>query len=180
MINHRKVPYEISIGQRIAQIIFHKVERLVLWKPTHCQNQKDNVVVLVQLTTKLYKIFSFNKKKHVFYRSWSIKQTFYDCYKIIDNIQSNGFWYCRCCNFSGCQTVLSFLKNDKRYCFVCQFQDGFSYLNCIRSKGKILDRIEEMIPFYTKDQYFWNKEIHHIVKNDHYNETVNFLFNLDV
>ena len=60
MINHRKVPYEISIGQRIAQIIFHKVERLVLWKPTHCQNQKDNVVVLVQLTTKLYKIFSFS------------------------------------------------------------------------------------------------------------------------
>lgn len=113
-------------------------------------------MVLVQLATKLCKIFSFSvlRKNMPSIEVDQSKQTFYNCYKIIDNIQSNGFWYCRCCNFSGCQTVLSFLKNDKRYCFVCQFQDGFSYLNCIRSKGKILDRIEEMIPFYTKDQYF--------------------------
>ena len=118
------------------------------------------------------------------------KQTFYNCYKIIDNIQSNGLWYCRCCDFSGCQTILSFLENYKHYCFVCQFQDDFflfelhqikrhsCYLN--RYYKKIFDRIEEMRPFYTKDQYFWNKELHYIVKNDHYNETVNFLLNLDV
>ena len=61
------------------------------------------------------------------------KQT-YDCYKIIDNIKTTGFWYCRCCDFSGCQTVLIFLKNNKRYCFVCQFQDDFFYINYIKSK----------------------------------------------
>ena len=121
-----------------------------------------------------------------------VKQTFYDCYKVIDNIHSTGFWYCRCHVFSGCQTILSFLKNNKRYCFVCQFQDEFSLfeLHKIKRFGfthylrryhkKILDRIEEMRPFYTKEQYFWNREIHYIVKNDYYNETVNFLFNLDV
>ena len=120
-----------------------------------------------------------------------VKQTFYDCYKVIDNIHSTGFWYCRCHVFSGCQTILSFLKNNKRYCFVCQFQDEFSLfeLHKIKRFGfthylrryhkKILDRIEEMRPFYTKEQYFWNREIHYIVKSDYYNETVSFLFNLD-
>ena len=120
-----------------------------------------------------------------------VKQTFYDCYKVIDNIHSTGFWYCRCYVFSGCQTILSFLKNNKRYCFVCQFQDEFSLfeLHKIKRFGfthylrryhkKILDRIEEMRPFYTKEQYFWNREIHYIVKSDYYNETVSFLFNLD-
>ena len=120
-----------------------------------------------------------------------VKQTFYDCYKVIDNIHSTGFWYCRCHVFSGCQTILSFLKNNKRYCFVCQFQDEFSLfeLHKIKRFGfthylrryhkKILDRIEEMRPFYTKEQYFWNREIHYIVKSGYYNETVSFLFNLD-
>ena len=28
MTNHSEVPYEISIGQRIAQLIFHKVEQV--------------------------------------------------------------------------------------------------------------------------------------------------------
>ena len=110
-----------------------------------------------------------------------VKQTFYDCYKVIDNIHSTGFWYCRCHVFSGCQTILSFLKNNKRYCFVCQFQDAFSLfeLHKIKRFGfthylrryhkKILDRIEEMRPFYTKEQYFWNREIHYIVKSDYYN-----------
>ena len=107
-------------------------------------------------------------------------------------MQSTGFWYCHCHDFSGCQTILSFLKNDKRYCFVCQFQDEFSlfelhqikrfgfthHLRCYHKK--ILDRIEEMRPYYTKEQYFLNREIHYIVKNNYYNETVNFLFNLHV
>lgn len=72
------------------------------------------------------------------------------------------------------------------------FKMNSLYLNCIRLRGlvlhiiwgaiikKILDRIEEMRPYYTKEQYFWNREIHYIVKNNYYNETVNFLFNLDV
>ena len=41
-----------------------------------------------------------------------VKQIFYDCYKNIDNIQSTAFWYCKCHEFSGCPTILSFLKND--------------------------------------------------------------------
>ena len=82
-----------------------------------------------------------------------IKQIFYNCYKIIDNIQSTGFWYCQCHEFSGCPTILSFLRNDKRYCFVCQFQGEFSFFELRKIKGfkfylkryhkKIADRIEE-------------------------------------
>ena len=36
------------------------------------------------------------------------KQTFYDCYKIIDNMKTTGFWYCCCCEFSVCQIILNF------------------------------------------------------------------------
>ena len=83
-----------------------------------------------------------------------VKQAFCNSYKIIDNMQSTGFWYCRCHDFFGCQTILSFLKNDKRYCFVCQFKDELSLfeLRNIKKFGfthylrhyhkKILDRIE--------------------------------------
>ena len=119
-----------------------------------------------------------------------VKQTFYDYYKIIDNIQSTGFWYCRCHEISGCPTILSFLKNDNQYCFLCQFQDEFSFFELHKIKRfrfylksyhkKIVDRIEEMRPFYSEEQYFWNREIHFIVKNNYYNEMIDFLFNLDV
>ena len=43
-----------------------------------------------------------------------------------------------------------------------------------------MDRIEEMRPFYSEELYFWNREIHFTVKNDYYNEVIDFLFNLDV
>ena len=52
---------------------------------------------------------------------------FYEYYRIIDNILSKGFWYCRCYEYSGFPIVLSYLKNDKRYCYVCQLQDDFSF-----------------------------------------------------
>ena len=116
------------------------------------------------------------------------KQTFYDCYIIIDNMKTIGFWYCCCCEFSGCQIILNFFKNEKHCYFVCQFQDDFfvyrlhqikmysCYLN--QYYRKILDRIEELRLSY-KD-HFWNKDTFFLVKNDHHNETVNFLFNLDV
>ena len=32
MVNHSKVPYQICIGQRIAQIIFHKIEKTTFQK----------------------------------------------------------------------------------------------------------------------------------------------------
>ena len=32
IVNHSKVPYQICIGQRIAQIIFHKIEKTTFQK----------------------------------------------------------------------------------------------------------------------------------------------------
>ena len=118
------------------------------------------------------------------------KRMFYECYKIIDNILSKGFWYCRCHEYSGCPTILNFLKNDKRYCYVCQFQDEFSFFRLHKIKKfrfylkryhkKILDRIEEMRPFYSEEQYFWSRDIHYTVTNNYLNELIDYLFNLDV
>lgn len=108
------------------------------------------------------------------------KQVFYKCYKIIDNILSKGFWYCYCHEYCGCQTILNILKNDKRYCCVCQFQDEFSFFELHKIKRfrfylrryyrKILDRIKGMRPFYLEEQFFWSREIHYTVKNDYLNE----------
>ena len=98
------------------------------------------------------------------------------CYKIIDNILSKGFWYCRCHEYSGFPTILNVLKNDKRYCYVCQFQDEFSFFGLHKIKRfqfylkryrkKILDRIEEMRPFYSEEQYFWSRDVHYTVINN--------------
>ena len=55
------------------------------------------------------------------------KQMFYECYKIIEKILPKGLWYCHCYEYSGCQTVLPYLNNDKRYFCVCQFQNDFSF-----------------------------------------------------
>ena len=32
MVNHSKVPYQVCIGERIAQIIFHKIEKTTFQK----------------------------------------------------------------------------------------------------------------------------------------------------
>ena len=62
------------------------------------------------------------------------KRMSYECYKIIDNVLWKGFWYCRCHEYSGCPTILNFLKNNKRYCYVCQFQDEFCFSNFVKLK----------------------------------------------
>ena len=88
------------------------------------------------------------------------KQMFYECYKIIDNILSKGFWYCHCHEYSGCPTILNFLKNDKRYCYVSQFQGEFSFFGLHKIKRFLF--------------------IHSTVTNNYLNELIGYLFNLDV
>ena len=55
-----------------------------------------------------------------------IKQFFFGCYKIIDNIHSIGSWCCICHHYSGCQLIKDFIKGQKKYCCICQFQDSFN------------------------------------------------------
>ena len=54
------------------------------------------------------------------------KYIFFECYKIIENIQSVGSWYCMCHEYLGCQEIKNFIKNERRYCCMCQFQDTFN------------------------------------------------------
>ena len=54
------------------------------------------------------------------------KCIFFECYKIIENIQSVGSWYCMCHEYLGCQEIKNFIKNERRYCCMCQFQDTFN------------------------------------------------------
>ena len=45
---------------------------------------------------------------------------------------------------------------------------------------KILARIDERKPFYSEEQYFWNKNMHYTLRNNYLNELIDYLFNLDV
>ena len=38
------------------------------------------------------------------------KYIFFECYKIIENIQSVGSWYCLCHEYSECQEIKIFIK----------------------------------------------------------------------
>lgn len=115
-----------------------------------------------------------------------VKQIFYDCYKNIDNMQSTAFWYCKCHEFSGCPTILSFLKNDtvlsvnSKMIFFLELHKIKRFKFYLKHYyKKIVDRIEEMRTFYLEKQYFWTREIHFTVKNDYCNEMIDFLLNLD-
>ena len=55
-----------------------------------------------------------------------VKSIFFECYKIIENIHSIGSWFCICHQYSGCQLIKDFVKDQKRHCFICQFQDSFN------------------------------------------------------
>ena len=44
--------------------------------------------------------------------------------KIIENIHSIGYWFCICIQYSGCQLRKDFIKGQKIYCCICQFQDS--------------------------------------------------------
>ena len=87
-------------------------------------------------------------------------------------------------------TVLFYLENDKGYFCVCQFQDDFPFYELHEVKRfrsylkqyheKILAGIDEMKPFYSEEQYFWNKNIHYTLRNNYLNELIDYLFNLDV
>ena len=106
---------------------------------------------------------------------------FYEYYRIIDNILSKGFWYCRCYEYSGCPIVLSYLKNDKRYCCVCQLQDDFSFfeLHEVKRFRSYLKQYPEKYPFYSEEQCFWNKNVHYTLRNNYLNELIDYLLNLD-
>ena len=70
--------------------------------------------------------FLCNLKKMAFLEAEYSKSVFFEYYKIIENIQSIGSWYCICHEYSGYQKTHSFIKNKRRYCCVCQFQDRFN------------------------------------------------------
>ena len=55
-----------------------------------------------------------------------VKAIFFECYKIIENLHSIGSWFCICHQYSGCQLIKDFIKGQKRYCCICQFQDSFN------------------------------------------------------
>ena len=56
-----------------------------------------------------------------------VKVIFFEYYKIIENIHSIGSSFYICHQYSGCQLIKYFIKAQKRYCCIYQFQDSFNH-----------------------------------------------------
>ena len=71
-----------------------------------------------------------------------IKAIFWGCYKTIENIHSIESWFCIYHQHSGCQLIKDFIKGQKRYCCICQFQDSFNLweLNEIKREVNKLEK----------------------------------------
>ena len=103
-------------------------------------------------------------------------QVFFECHKIIENMQSIGSWYCICHQYSGCQEVHNFIKNEWRYGCVCQFQDTFNLweLNKIKRQVnrlknyymQVLTAVCEIKKLIPSEDNFWEKDIHFVVRNN--------------
>ena len=71
-----------------------------------------------------------------------VKELFCECYKIIENMHSLGKLFCHCYRCHGCPSLKNFLKEEKRYCSICVFQDSFNLweLNEIkRDRAKLIN-----------------------------------------
>ena len=55
-----------------------------------------------------------------------VKELFFECYKIIENMHSLGNLFCHCYQCHGCPSLKNILKEEKRYCSICVFQDSFN------------------------------------------------------
>ena len=103
-----------------------------------------------------------------------------------------GSWFCICHQYSGCQLIKDFVKCQKRYCCICQFQDRFDLweLNDIKREVKklknyymeIMTAVCEIKKVTMCKENFWERDIHYVIKNDgihtYFKEMKNFLFQL--
>ena len=121
-----------------------------------------------------------------------VKVIFFEGYKIIENIHSVGSWLCICYQYSRCQLIKDFIKGQKRYCCICQFQDSFNLweLNEIKREVNKLKKyymdiavaVFEIKKVTACEDNFWERDIHYVIKNNglhtYFNEMKNFSFQL--
>ena len=124
MTNHSDKPLFIKEGFRIAQLVIHKKENIVLNKflQNFWSQDSEQATVLVQ---QVFNSFSYLIKMS----SGEVdhgKELFFECYKIIENMHSLGNLFCHCYQCHGCPSLKNFLKEEKRYCSICVFQDSFN------------------------------------------------------
>ena len=120
------------------------------------------------------------------------KAIFFECYKIIENIHSIGSWFCIFHQYSGCQLIKDFVKDQKRCCCICQFQDSFNLLELNEIKREvnklkkhymdIMVAVCEVKKVTACEDNFWERDIHYVIKNNgiytHFSEMKKFFFQL--
>ena len=136
----------------------------------------------------------FQCKKVSFQEVDHVKSIFFQCYKIIENVHSIGSWFYISHQYSGCQLIKDFVKRQKRYCCICQYQDRFNLweLNEIKRKVKklknyymdIMTAVCEIKKVTVCKENIWERDIHYVIKNDgihtYFNEIKSFLFQLQM
>ena len=121
MANHSNKPLFMKESFRIAQLVIHKKENIVLNKflQNFWSQHSEQATVLVQ---QVFNSFSYLIKMssgevdHV-------KELFFECYKTIEIMHSLGNLFCHCYRCHSCPFLKDFLKEENRYCSICVFQD---------------------------------------------------------
>ena len=132
MTSNSKDPILIKAGQRIAQIVFHRKEEVIVWVQQmrswrFCFN-RDLIFCNFFLVFQKMSAQEVEYVKAIFF-FWVVK--------IIENIHSIGYWFCICLQYSGCQLRKDFIKGQKIYCCICQFQDSFNLWELNEIKRKV-------------------------------------------
>ena len=105
-----------------------------------------------------------------------VKAIFFECYKIIENLHSIGSWFCICHQYSGCQLIKDFIKGQKTYFYIFQFQNSFNLweLNEIKTEVNklkicymdIMVAVCEIENITACEGNSWERDIHYVIKNN--------------
>ena len=92
------------------------------------------------------------------------------------NVHSIRSWFCICHQYSGCPLIKDFIKRQKRYCCICQFQDRFNLWELNEIKGEIkkiknyymdiTTAVCEIKKVTTCEENLWERDIQCVIKND--------------
>ena len=98
-------------------------------------------------------------------------------------MHSLGNLFCYCYQCQGCPPLKNFLKEEKKYCSICVFQDSFNLLELNESKRdrvKLNNYYSEILKVCCEakrtcafEENFYERNIHFVVKNDGVYTSVN-------
>ena len=72
------------------------------------------------------------------------KESFPECYRIIQHFMGDTYFYCLCDLYKGCQTYVDFIHRVRSYCSICKVYNHYS----IDDLHQVKKDMRKLIDFY--------------------------------